>query len=107
MPRPNGSLTSRRSPSATRSAVPPALAALIEPGDADDPIARQFVPDRRELERDPAERDDPIGDDAKSPVEGLVHRYPDRVLHQARRGLRGLLPVLLPPRDGSGRATGV
>jgi lysine 2,3-aminomutase len=57
----------------------PALAALIAGGPAD-PIARQFVPDGRELDRDPAERDDPIGDDANSPLEGLVHRYPDRVL---------------------------
>ena len=38
------------------------------------------MPDPRELIRDPAERDDPIGDDAMSPVKGLVHRYPDRVL---------------------------
>ena len=58
----------------------PALAALVEPNNHDDPIARQFVPDPRELIRDPAERDDPIGDDAMSPVKGLVHRYPDRVL---------------------------
>jgi lysine 2,3-aminomutase len=60
--------------------VTPALAALVEPGDPADPIARQFVPDARELIRDPAERDDPIGDDAMSPINGLVHRYPDRVL---------------------------
>ena len=58
----------------------PALAALVEPNNHDDPIARQFVPDPRELIRDPAERDDPIGDDAMSPVKGLVHRCPDRVL---------------------------
>ena len=58
----------------------PALAALVEPNNHDDPIARQFVPDPRELIRDPAERDDPIGDDAMSPIKGLVHRYPDRVL---------------------------
>ncbi len=58
----------------------PALAGLIEPSDPADPIARQFLPDPRELIRDPAERDDPIGDDPKSPVKGLVHRYPDRVL---------------------------
>jgi lysine 2,3-aminomutase len=58
----------------------PALAALIRPDDPSDPIARQFVPDPRELIRDPAERDDPIGDDAMSPAEGLVHRYPDRIL---------------------------
>ena len=58
----------------------PALAALVRPGDPADPIARQFIPDARELVRDPAETDDPIGDDLHSPVKGLVHRYPDRVL---------------------------
>ena len=57
-----------------------ALAGLIDADDPADPIARQFVPDGRELVRDPAETDDPIGDDAKSPIKGLVHRYPDRVL---------------------------
>ncbi len=67
---------------ATRYAIglTPALAELVQPSDPADPIARQFVPDPRELIRDPAERDDPIGDDAMSPVKGLVHRYPDRVL---------------------------
>jgi lysine 2,3-aminomutase len=60
--------------------VPPALAALIDPADNDDPIARQFVPDARELQASPDENADPIGDDAHSPVEGVVHRYPDRVL---------------------------
>ena len=58
----------------------PALADLIEPGEPVDPIALQFVPDPRELVRDPAERDDPIGEDPRSPLKGLVHRYPDRVL---------------------------
>jgi lysine 2,3-aminomutase len=58
----------------------PALAALVRSEGPSDPIALQFVPDARELIRDPAERDDPIGDDAMSPVKGLVHRYPDRVL---------------------------
>jgi lysine 2,3-aminomutase len=58
----------------------PALAALIDQTDPADPIGRQFLPDRRELVRDAAEADDPIGDDARSPVKGLVHRYPDRVL---------------------------
>ena len=58
----------------------PALARLIDRNDPYDPIARQFVPDLRELRHDPAETADPIGDDARSPIDGLVHRYPDRVL---------------------------
>jgi lysine 2,3-aminomutase len=44
------------------------------------PIARQFVPDARELDIAPGESGDPIGDHAHSPVEGVVHRYPDRAL---------------------------
>ena len=61
-------------------ALPPALAALIDSNDANDPIARQFVPDAAELMQRPEELADPIGDDAHSPLEGIVHRYPDRVL---------------------------
>ncbi|HML06999.1 MAG TPA: lysine-2,3-aminomutase-like protein [Xanthobacteraceae bacterium] len=61
-------------------AITPAIADLIDRANPHDPLARQFVPDARELERRPEERDDPIGDDAFSPVEGIVHRYPDRVL---------------------------
>ncbi len=61
-------------------AITPAIAGLIDRSDPDDPIARQFVPDRRELDLHPEENADPIGDDAHSPVEGAVHRYPDRVL---------------------------
>ncbi len=61
-------------------ALPPALAGLIDRSDPHDPIARQFVPDLAELQAQPQELSDPIGDDAHSPVEGIVHRYPDRVL---------------------------
>jgi lysine 2,3-aminomutase len=61
-------------------AITPAIAGLIDPSDPDDPIARQFVPDARELQPEPEETDDPIGDHAFSPLEGIVHRYPDRVL---------------------------
>jgi lysine 2,3-aminomutase len=60
--------------------IPPGLAELIDRDDPNDPIARQFVPDVRELESGPGESSDPIGDDAHTPVEGIVHRYPDRVL---------------------------
>jgi lysine 2,3-aminomutase len=61
-------------------AVPRAMAELIDSRDPSDPIALQFIPDPAELIRDPVERTDPIGDAAHSPVEGIVHRYPDRVL---------------------------
>jgi lysine 2,3-aminomutase len=61
-------------------AVTPEMAALIDPADPDDPIARQFVPRAEELEVGAEERHDPIGDRRLSPVKGIVHRYPDRVL---------------------------
>ena len=56
------------------------VAELIDPADPRDPIARQFVPAAAELDARPEEMADPIGDGAHSPVEGIVHRYPDRVL---------------------------
>jgi lysine 2,3-aminomutase len=59
-------------------AIPPALRALIR--HPDDPIGRQFIPDPAELVIAPHERADPIGDDALSPIKGVVHRYPDRAL---------------------------
>ena len=61
-------------------AITPAVADLIDRDDLNDPIARQFIPDPAELQSQPHELPDPIGDDAFSPVEGIVHRYPDRVL---------------------------
>ena len=61
-------------------AITPSLSALIDRDDTADPIARQFVPDGRELLVHPVENADPIGDALKSPVKGIVHRYPDRVL---------------------------
>lgn len=61
-------------------AITPALADLIDPSDPRDPIARQFVPTASELDVQPEERADPIGDRTHTPVEGIVHRYPDRAL---------------------------
>lgn len=54
--------------------------ALIDPADPADPIARQYLPAPAELAFAPEERADPIGDDAHSPLKGLVHRHRDRVL---------------------------
>ncbi len=64
-------------------AIPDAMLRLIDPTDPDDPIAKQFIPYGRELVTTPEERADPIGDLWHSPVEGIVHRYPDRVLLKA------------------------
>ncbi len=61
-------------------AITPAMVELINPDDPDDPIARQFVPDVRELDQSPQENADPIGDGLHTKTPGLVHRYPDRVL---------------------------
>ena len=61
-------------------AVTPDIAGLIDTENPDDPIARQFIPSALELVSAPSENPDPIGDDAHSPVPGIVHRYPDRVL---------------------------
>jgi len=61
-------------------AMTPLLAGLVDRDDPADPIALQFVPDLREMETAAIERSDPIGDHAFSPVKGIVHRYPDRLL---------------------------
>ena len=61
-------------------AITPGMADLIDPANESDPIARQFVPHEAELAESPGETPDPIGDEVHSPVEGIVHRYPDRVL---------------------------
>jgi lysine 2,3-aminomutase len=61
-------------------AITPELVRLID-GDAPaDPIARQFVPHRGELETRPGEVADPLEEARLSPVPGVVHRYADRVL---------------------------
>jgi lysine 2,3-aminomutase len=69
-------------------AVTEDMAQLIDPADARDPIAAQFVPTAAELAVAPEERADPIGDERWSSLPGIVHRYPDRVL---------LKPTLLCP----------
>jgi lysine 2,3-aminomutase len=53
---------------------------LIDPTDEYCPIRRQVVPRREETDIASWEMSDPCGEDLHSPVPGLVHRYPDRVL---------------------------
>jgi len=61
-------------------AITPVMDALIDPTNPSDPIAAQFQPDARELDVALDELTDPIGDDAHTPMKGVVHRYADRCL---------------------------
>jgi lysine 2,3-aminomutase len=61
-------------------AVTPGVAALIDPADPADPIARQYIPHPDELLTAPHELADPTADAPFTPLPGVVHRYPDRAL---------------------------
>jgi lysine 2,3-aminomutase len=58
----------------------PYYAALIDPNNPECPIRLQTIPSFGEMNRAPADMRDPLGEDEHTPVPGLVHRYPDRVL---------------------------
>jgi lysine 2,3-aminomutase len=60
--------------------VTPYFASLMDPDDPNCPIRRQIVPTIHELVPFEAEMADSLAEEAHSPVPGLVHRYPDRVL---------------------------
>jgi len=60
--------------------ITPYYASLLSPDDPDHPLRRTVVPTVHEFFTMPCEADDPLGEDTQSPVPGLVHRYPDRVL---------------------------
>jgi lysine 2,3-aminomutase len=61
-------------------AVTPHFAVLMDPYDPDCPIRRQVVPREEEFVVSTGDLEDPCGEDHDMVVEGLVHRYPDRVL---------------------------
>jgi len=61
-------------------ALTPYWATLMDPDDPNCPIRKQAVPVKLELKTSPHEMNDPCAEDRDSPVPGLVHRYPDRVL---------------------------
>jgi lysine 2,3-aminomutase len=61
-------------------AVTPYYMSLLAPEDAAQPLRRTVIPSVCELTRHDGEADDPLGEEAQSPIIGLVHRYPDRVL---------------------------
>ena len=67
-------------PGRFRVDITPYFATLIDPEDPACPIRRQVIPTNRELVPFTAEMVDSLGEDAHSPVPGLVHRYPDRAL---------------------------
>ena len=66
--------------SAFRMAVTPYYLSLIDLNDPDDPIRKQAIPSVDELYFAPEESADSLHEDTDSPVKGLTHRYPDRVL---------------------------
>lgn len=70
----------RESLKTLRMAITPYYLSLINPDDPHDPIRRQAVPSSLELHRAAADLEDPLHEDSDSPVPGLTHRYPDRVL---------------------------
>ncbi len=94
-----------------RMSITPYFASLMDAQDADCPIRRQVVPTSQELVVQPDELRDPLSEDADSPVPGLVHRYPDRVLllitdqcasycrHCTRRRLVGVKAERMRPEE--------
>jgi len=105
----------RRCLETLRMAITPYYASLMDPDDPNCPIRRQAVPVARELNMGAGDMDDPLAEDVDSPVPGLTHRYPDRVLflvtdqcsmycrHCTRRRFTGTTDKAL-PRDRVERA---
>jgi lysine 2,3-aminomutase len=60
--------------------ITPYFISLIDPEDPKDPIRQQVVPTAKEMVPFTAMMEDSLAEDRHSPVPGLVHRYPDRVL---------------------------
>lgn len=64
-------------------AITPYYASLIDPDEPSDPLRRTMIPTGTEFTKANGECDDPLGEDAHSPVEGIVHTYPHKVLFLA------------------------
>lgn len=94
-----------------RMAITPYYASLINSDDIDDPVRKQAVPTIKEVQFCRADMSDPLHEDGDSPVKGLTHRYPDRVLflvtdkcsmycrHCTRRRFAGQTDGSLPMKD--------
>ncbi|MCL2558539.1 MAG: lysine 2,3-aminomutase, partial [Treponema sp.] len=63
-----------------RVGITPYYFSLIRPDDPHDPVRRMCIPSVSELSRSAEDQEDPLHEDTDSPVPGLTHRYPDRVL---------------------------
>lgn len=63
-----------------RMAITPYYLSLIDPNDPNDPVRKQAIPTASELHVAASDQEDPLHEDGDSPVPGLTHRYPDRVL---------------------------
>ncbi len=63
-----------------RMAITPYYLTLIDPDDPYDPARKQAIPTALERKSAPEDQDDPLHEEGDSPVFGLTHRYPDRVL---------------------------
>ena len=70
----------KKSLATLRMAITPYYLSLIDPNNPSCPIRRQAIPTAAEVHQSPADLLDPLHEDEDSPVPGLTHRYPDRVL---------------------------
>lgn len=94
-----------------RMAITPYYAMLIDPENFDDPIRKQAVPLALEIEAAKCDMEDPLSEERDSPVKGITHRYPDRVLflitdqcamycrHCTRRRMAGSTDKALPKKE--------
>jgi lysine 2,3-aminomutase len=60
--------------------ITPHVCSLIDPGNPDDPVGKQFIPSKHELTDHPGESSDPLKEADYMPVPGLIHKYSGRVL---------------------------
>lgn len=91
-----------------RMAITPYYFSLMDPDNPDCPIRKQAIPSIQELNKSSCDLDDPLHEEEDSPVPGLTHRYPDRVLllvtdqcsmycrHCTRRRMAGQTDKALP-----------
>lgn len=94
-----------------RMAITPYYATLINPEDPEGPIRKQAIPLALEVEEARCDMEDPLHEEVDSPVKGITHRYPDRVLflitdqcamycrHCTRRRLAGTTDNSLPRKE--------